>query len=130
MRAKTEFLSLVLLATFACLAPPYAHAQPQQDPDAQDVLLAQRGHHPNSPAIGADSSTHNPITGNEKQRKSLLHANLAKSKKDAAELAALARQLREELDRPNVNSLSPESMIRLEKIERLAKKIREELKGY
>jgi hypothetical protein len=72
----------------------------------------------------------NPIVLSEKQRKNLLHANLVKSRKDAAELAVLARQLREGLDQPNVKTLSSDDMYRLDKIEKLAKRIREELKAY
>jgi hypothetical protein len=59
-----------------------------------------------------------------------MHANFAKSKTDAAELADLAKGLREELDKPNVNVLSFEVINRAEKIEKLAKKIREETKGF
>ena len=59
-----------------------------------------------------------------------MHANFEKSKSDAAELAALAKALREELNKPNVNVLSLEVINRAEKIEKLAKKIREETKGY
>ena len=58
------------------------------------------------------------------------HANLEMSKSDAAELAALAKGLREELDKPNVDVLSLEVMNRIDKIEKLAKKIREETKGF
>ena len=72
----------------------------------------------------------NPILVNAKQRKTFLHTNLVKSRRDAAELAALARQLREELDKPNVTTLSTDGRYRLDKIEKLAKKIRDELKAY
>jgi len=67
---------------------------------------------------------------NAKQKVSIMHANFAKSKTDAAELADLAKGLREELDKPNVNVLSFEVINRAEKIEKLAKKIREETKGF
>jgi hypothetical protein len=133
MGAKAQFLLLVLLAAFACLAPLYAPAQPQQEQEAQDVLQAQRGHNPDQSSTGMDrraTGGDNPIVLSEKQRKNLLHANLVKSRKDAAELAVLARQLREELDKPNVKTLSPDGMYRLDKIEKLAKKIRDELKAY
>jgi hypothetical protein len=64
------------------------------------------------------------------QRQSIMRANFEKSKSDAAELAALAKGLREELDKPNVNVLSLDVINRAEKIEKLAKKIRDETKGY
>jgi hypothetical protein len=45
-------------------------------------------------------------------------------------LAALAKELREELNKPNVDALSLEGMNRIEKIGKLAKKIRDETKGF
>jgi hypothetical protein len=133
MGTKAQLLLVVLLAAVACLAPLYAPAQPQQEHEAQDVLQAQRGH--NLDQSSSDMDRHPPggdnsIVLSEKQRKNLLHANLMKSRKDAAELAVLARQLREELGKPNVNILSADGMYRLDKIEKLAKTIREELKAY
>jgi hypothetical protein len=68
-----------------------------------------------------------PLTN--KQKKSIMNSNFEKSKRDAAELAALASQLRDELNKPNVDTLSLEGMNRIERIEKLAKKIREEMKG-
>jgi hypothetical protein len=65
-----------------------------------------------------------------KQRLYIMRANFEKSKSDAAELAALAKALREELNKPNVNVLSLQVVNRAERIEKLAKKIREETKGY
>ena len=133
MGARAQFLLMVFLAASTCLAPPYAPARPQQDQDAQDVLQAQRGHNPDQSPSSMDRhapGSDNPIVLTEKQRKNLLHANLVKSRKDAAELAVLARQLREGLDQPNVKTLSADDMYRLDKIEKLAKKIRDELKAY
>jgi hypothetical protein len=65
-----------------------------------------------------------------KQRLYIMRANFEKSKSDAAELAALAKALREELNKPNVNVLSLQVVNLAERIEKLAKKIREETKGY
>jgi hypothetical protein len=66
----------------------------------------------------------------DKQKVSIMRANFEKSKSDAAELAALAKGLREELDKPNVSVLSLGVISRAEKIEKLAKKIRDETKGF
>ena len=65
-----------------------------------------------------------------KQKQSIVRANFEKSKSDAAELAALAKELCKELDKPNVDVLSLEVVNRVEKIEKLAKKIRDETKGF
>jgi len=64
-----------------------------------------------------------------KQRLSIMRANLEKSQNDAAELAALAKGLRDVLNEPNVNVPSLEVINRADKIEKLARKIREETKG-
>jgi hypothetical protein len=133
MGAKAQLLLLVLLAAFACLAPPNAPAQSRQEQEAQDILQSQKGPFPDQSPMGIDRrapGSDNPIMLNAKQRKTFLHANLVKSRRDAAELAALARQLREELDKPNVKALSAGGINRLDKIEKLARKIREELKAY
>ena len=59
-----------------------------------------------------------------------MNANFEKAKNDAAELAAMAKELRETLSKPNVDVLSFEVVSRAEKISKLAKKIREETKAY
>ena len=69
-----------------------------------------------------------PLTA--KQKANLMHANLEKSKKDAVELASLAKALREELNQPGANGASPEVVEQAEKIEKLAKKIRDETMVY
>ena len=125
MSTKGVVLALMLLATSACLLPPCAPVQSQM------ILQAQtNGHMPlpidDSSIVKGDG----PPDMTKKQQKNLLKANLEKSKKDAAELATLARELREELNKSNANTLSDESLLRVEKIEKLAKKIRNELGGY
>ena len=121
--AKLRGIILGLLLTFACLTPAAAHAQ------SQTTIPG----HPSPGRLldddGRITSAENPPPLTNKQKKSIMHSNFEKSKRDAAELAALASQLREELDKPNVGTLSLEGMNRIEKIEKLAKKIREEMKG-
>ena len=111
-------LSLMLI--IGCLTPVISPAQSSKMTDTAP------GHHGLAPL---EENRDPPFPMTVKQRKELMHVNLEKSKKDASELAALARQLKEELNKPNANSLSLESMNRVEKIARLAKKIREEIKG-
>ena len=132
MRARSQLLALFLATALVCLAPHRSPAQAQQDQEPPNIVLAQTsGKHP---AILEEDSrgplTNNPIMTTDKQRKALLKSNLAKSSRDATELATLARELLDELNKPKVNSLSPDDIARLERIEKLAKKIREELKGY
>jgi len=53
-----------------------------------------------------------------------------KSKNDAAEMATLAKDLRKELNKPNANALSLEVANLADRIEKLAKKIRREARGF
>ena len=82
------------------------------------------------PDESVNSRTEIPESMSAQQRQSIMRANFEKSKSDAAELAALAKGLREVLDKPNINVLSPDVINRADKIERLAKKIRDETKGF
>ncbi len=51
-------------------------------------------------------------------------------KEDAKELAALATSLQGDLDKSNVNVLSLQVVEKAEKIEKLAKRIKSNAKGY
>jgi hypothetical protein len=129
-RQRGVIFSMGLLITLTCLAPAQAPAQPQQS--IQNPAPPTSGHHALS-AIPDDARTtgnYGPAPMSDKQKLSIVQANFEKSKSDAAELAALAKRLREELDKPNANILSLEVINRAEKIEKLAKKIREETKGF
>jgi hypothetical protein len=64
------------------------------------------------------------------QRQRIMRSNFETSKNDAAELAALAKGVREELSTANANVLSPGLASRIERIQKLARKIREETKGF
>jgi hypothetical protein len=74
-----------------------------------------------------DIGTAPPLTG--KQKQDILKSNFEKLKRDADELAALAKSLQEEIDKSNENVLSLKVMEKAEKIERLAKKIKAVAKG-
>jgi len=57
-------------------------------------------------------------------------SNLEKTKTDAAELSTLADQLRDELNKMNVNVLALDVIKKTESVEKLAKKIKEEANGH
>lgn len=129
MRAKAGLLSVSLIMAFACLVSAQAPVPPQP---AQDGLEAQDAGQGNMPLA---EGHHNPGAETppwlkEKQKKAILSANLASSKKDAAELAALAQEIQGEMGKPDFKTLSPDCVARLNRIEKLAKKIREEMKAY
>ncbi len=59
-----------------------------------------------------------------KQQRELLKANFAKMKKDADDLADLAKSLQDELNKSNENVLSLDVVEKADKIEKLAKRIK------
>jgi ribosome recycling factor len=65
-----------------------------------------------------------------KQRRELMKSNFKKMKAEAAELASMATELRDELDKTSIDVLSLDVIHRAERIEKLARKIKEEAKGY
>lgn len=71
-----------------------------------------------------------PAPLSPQQRKGLLKSNFEKMKRDAEELAALAKSLQVDIDGSNENVLSLKIVDKAEKIERLAKKIKAAAKGY
>ena len=66
----------------------------------------------------------------KKQKKDLLKDNFEKMKRDADQLAELAKSLQEDLDKSNENVLSLRVVDRAEKIEKLAKRIKGMARGY
>lgn len=121
-----------LLIAVTCLTPAPASAQSSQNTQSEGTALDHAGGHRRLPPTpeGSDARADAPPMLSPKQRLYIMRANFEKSKSDAAELAALAKALREELNKPNVNVLSLQVVNRAERIEKLAKKIREETKGY
>lgn len=115
------FLGLIAVT---CLAPVPAPSQSIQSPQIPSNQTSVR----RLPDDLADETQNPSLTPRQKQ--GIMHANFVKTKSDAAELAALAKELREELNKPNVNTASLEVVNRAERIEKLAKKIREEMKGF
>ena len=65
-----------------------------------------------------------------KQKKELLKSNFEKMQQDARELAELAKSLQEDLDKSNENVLSLKVVDRADKIEKLARKIKNSARGF
>ena len=133
-RQRGVILSLGLLIALACLAPDPAAAQTQPSPPTAPGSRERHLHSWTTEAgVPADQSIPVPsesVEESPQQKRPVMRAKLEMSKNDAAELATLAKGLREVLDKPNVNVLSREVVDRAEKIEKLAKKIREETQGF
>ncbi len=75
-----------------------------------------------------EESSQSPLSG--KQKRDLLKANFEKMKRDAGELADLAKALQEELNKSNENILSLDIVDKADKIEKLAKKIKGTARGF
>jgi hypothetical protein len=75
-----------------------------------------------------EESSQSSLSG--KQKRNLLKANFEKMKRDAGELADLAKALQEELNKSNENVLSLDIVDKADKIEKLAKKIKGTARGF
>ncbi len=121
---RTLTLGLFLLAPFASglrwRQPLLARPSDRIDSQSQSQApFDQRGEHP------PEEPT--PLT--KKQKQELLKSNFEKMKRDADELAELAKSLQEDLDKSNHNVLSLKVVERTERIEKLARKIKTAAKG-
>lgn len=130
---RGAILILALLITAAILIPPPSLSQngQTQQPTGETQPWPSNDH-PLSPRPGDDSRNDNDVRRSisARQKRSIMRATFERTKTDAAELAAIARQLREDLNKPNADFFSAGVSGRAERIEKLARKIREEAKGY
>ena len=121
---------IVALGWFVCAILIFSSAAPSgmggAPADPQEV--ERRTQH--TPGPPADVTTNPTSTLTPKQKQALMKSNFEKTKDDASELADIANGLRDQLDKTNINVLSIEVIHKAEKIEKLARKIKEEAKGY
>lgn len=111
-------LLLMVGVTFAILLTA-VHARTAQAPAAPSPANAL-----SSAAAPKDEAT--TVPGPKAAAKG---SKLDKTKSDAAELSTLADQLADELNKMNVNVFSLDVLHKTEKVEKLAKKIKEEVHG-
>jgi len=110
----------ILLVTVAALVLGQAsHADTTLPPTVAAISYSQESPRPD---FGV------PIKVTAKQRKAILKSNFEKIKKDTDDLAALAKSLQEEVGKSNENVLSLKIVEKAEKIENLAKKIKNSAK--
>lgn len=100
-------------------------------------LSAQAGRGQGRQGIGIPNPTPFPQppsrpsrTKTEKQKEALAKYSFRQMKKHADELAELAQSLQKKIGESNENVLSLDVVRKAEKIEKLAKKIKNEAKGY
>lgn len=94
-------------------------------PSAQTPASAKTEKALSPPAVANDQAALTTLN----QKAEPKNFNLEKTRIDAAELSALADQLRDELKKMNVNVLSLDVVKKSEEVERLAKKIKGEAGG-
>jgi hypothetical protein len=107
-----------LISAMASTSPPQA-TTPAADAEGSQV---GPGAQPNR------EPPQSPLSG--KQKRDLLKANFEKMKRDAGELADLAKALQEELNKSNENILSLDVVEKADKIEKLARKIKGTARGF
>jgi len=127
--------TLVLLSLLVTLAGPWLDAprgvsatalasplQARTSPAGSTSSEAVQGLQPNleSPQI--------PLS--DKQRREMMKANFDRMKRDAKELADLAKNLQDQLDKSNENVLSLGIVDKADKIEKLARKIKSTARGF
>jgi hypothetical protein len=107
-----------IISATAAPSHPEATTQAAGTEVSQAVPSAQSNEEPSQ----------SPLSG--KQKRSLLKANFEKMKRDAGELADLAKALQEELNKSNENVLSLDIVDKADKIEKLAKRIKGTARGF
>lgn len=123
--ALSLFILGIVIGTPARPTPELLEASPAVEVDASLPLSAAQIPEP-QPSEDTGQST--PLT--RKQRKDLLKHNFEKMKRDADELVDLAKALQDELSKSNENVLSLQVVNQAEKIEKLAKRIKNAARGY
>ena len=84
--------------------------------------------HTQPPQAPGPSEAAPPLS--QKQKKDLLKDHFEKMKRDADELADLAKSLQEDLNKSNENVFSLGVVDKADKIEKLAKRIKGTARGY
>jgi hypothetical protein len=127
---KSSFYRIaIVLWLFVSLAAPMLHA-----PRISFATAATSPPPAATPTVGGkapqavpggqsnEESSQSPLSG--KQKRGIMKANFEKMKRDAGQLADLAKALQEELNKSNENILSLDVIEKADKIEKLAKKIK------
>jgi hypothetical protein len=113
-----QMLDAPRIVSASAVEPPQART-PAVGADAPQVVV------PNQPN---EEGQRIPLS--EKQKRDLMKSNFDKMKRDAKELADLAKALQDELDKSNENILSLNIVGKAEKIEKLARKIKGTARGF
>ncbi len=132
MLTRSRFIRNALLASggllfafFNTIAAKPTPASALQEPSSDEPLSAAA-----ASAQQTTPSKQEPLGAlTAKQKRDLLKDNFEKMKRNADELALLAKSLQEDLDKSNSNVLSLDVVEKADKIEKLAKKIKSQARG-
>jgi hypothetical protein len=135
---RPSILSVMLISLAAGLVLPLCvtgvpggqFPQRQQSPSTLPGSLPTT---PGQPSVANPNIEPNVSVGpqlNRKQKDALVDDNFKKTKADVATLSKLVRSLQQAIDKSNANVLSLSILKQASKIEKLAKRIRSEAKGY
>ncbi len=117
--------SLRALFATADASPPQGVSEKRKE---DEKTITQIASEPEAQVNVPDLSRSSPLTG--KQKRNLLKSNFEKMKREAGELADLAKALQEELNKSNENVLSLDIVQKADKIEKLARKIKGTARGF
>ena len=131
-------LALATLAGFLILAPRAGLLAAKSRPDQPELQSEasqtdQRPRvppSPNGPTGNLAQPDVNPPPLTPKQQRDLLKSSYEKMKQQADELADLAKSLQDQLNKSNQNILSLQVVDTADKIEKLAKKIKDNARGH
>jgi hypothetical protein len=129
------YRNTILFCLFVAIAGPWLDA-----PRGISATALARPLQARAPSGGASSAgsvqdlqtipDSREIPLSDKQKREMLKANFDRMKRDAKELADLAKDLQEQLDKSNENVLSLGIVDKADKIEKLARKIKSTARGY
>ncbi|MGH9404161.1 MAG: hypothetical protein ACRD2P_18915 [Terriglobia bacterium] len=119
--ALVVFLGAALFALFCLSSAPAAPLPGFQAPD-----ITTQTPQPPFPSADSQPQPNNKATLTRKQEDAIVKENFKKTKKDVEKLSELIESLKKEIQASNPNVMSVDVVNKASKIEKLAKKIKEE----
>ena len=120
LHVRNARAGLFALSLISFVAAPSVHGSPAA------AAFLQGGRDP----FGHEKPTQPEIDMAKKRLKALKKEQYQSLKKDTDQLLVLATELKESVDKTTENTLSLEVIKKTEEVEKLAKKVREKMKGY
>lgn len=127
---RMAWLALVLMAAVLMAAGGQSQTQTQPNgmPQSTPILRSLEGRQPNQPVTVEMPPINTPLT--IKQKDAIVKSNFKTTQHDVDKLSKLVQMLDTEMKKSNPNVLSVSIVRQANKIEKLAKKIKDEAKAY